>query len=111
MAGLTKAQLQDKVLQLEAQNKQLQSENGSADIISGLEATIAEQASIIEELSRDNASKSVASSSAVVKIEGIEYKLIAPKIIVDGVTVTFDVLKSNPDIAQKALALKLLVTA
>lgn len=111
MAKVTIAKLQEKNLQLEAQIEKLKSESGTADIISGLEATIAEQASIIEELSKDNASKSVSSSSEVVKVEGTEYKLIAPSVIVDGSTVTFDNVKSNPDLAQKLVALKILVTA
>lgn len=123
MAKLTIAQLEEKVLQLEAQNEKLLTESGSKEIIdakdaeietlktekAALEKTVEEQSGIIEELSKDNAKASSSSDDNTLKIEGTLYKMLGPKFYIGTSLVTIKELKSNPDLAVKAKELGMLV--
>lgn len=123
MAKLTIAQLEEKVLQLEAQNEKLLTDSGSKEIIdakdaeietlktekAALEKTVEEQSGIIEELSKDNAKASSSSDDNTLKIEGTLYKMLGPKFYIGTSLVTINELKSNPDLAVKAKELGMLV--
>ena len=118
MAKPTIAQLQERILELEALNKQIQTENGSQEVIdqlgakvAELEATVAEQSAIIEELSKDNESKVEVSSENAIKVDGQLYKLITPKFIHKGQEVTLQAVKSNPSLAQELVEIKMLIEA
>lgn len=122
MGELTKAQLADKVSELELQIEKLTSEAGLSEVIAEKEAVIAEltakveeltqqaieQSKVIEELSKDNAT---ASTSGDITHEGVAYKLLAPKFHMGGIEVSAETLKGNSELIAKAIELKLLVTA
>jgi uncharacterized coiled-coil protein SlyX len=117
MGKPTTAQLQERILELEAQIEKIQTENGSQEVIdqlgakvAELEAIVAEQAAIIEELSKDNAS-TVSSSANSIKVEGEEYVMLCPTFIMNGKNISLEVLKADPALAQEALSLNMLVKA
>jgi uncharacterized coiled-coil protein SlyX len=118
MVKPTTAQLQERILELEALNKKILAENGSQEVIdqlgakvAELEATVAEQSVIIEELSKDNESKSVVTTENAIKVDGKLYKLISPKFIHKGQEITFQAVKSNPSLAQELVEIKMLIEA